>query len=234
MKSKHYLIGFIICIMLLVSLACNIMSFLDGPSETQIQQERDIRLRQTADKATATFLQITPDYIWDEEPEKAAGNENNNAITGENSNTNNKFIFNYAGENQSYHTGLRNRTVFYIDYDTGMVTAMEEANFEEPFGTQTSRGTDTVKFNGSYDDTNKTIVGNLSINTTATATGGESGPSTITYTMTGILSADFFNDKWGGTVEGNATLTQTWPEGPNPDSVTPYTIAWTIKGTPVE
>ena len=61
-------------------------------------------------------------------------------------NADEKLIFSYTGENQSYHTGLRNSTVFYIDYDSDTVTAIQEAAFEEPFGSQTSRGTDLIRF----------------------------------------------------------------------------------------
>lgn len=236
MNKKYFLIFFTLCIMILVSLACSLLSFMDGPTESQLDEDREIHFRQTAEKATATFLKITPDYVWEEEPENAAENEIGIANTPEASNlsADKKLIFNYTGENQSYHTGLRNKTVFYIDYDAGTVTASEEAGFEEPFGSQTSSGTDAVRFNGTYDEVSKSFSGDLNITTRATATGGESAPTTIDYTMAGVLSARLVNDQWFGEVTGSATLTQTWPEGPNSDSVTSYTITWTITGTPVE
>lgn len=144
------------------------------------------------------------------------------------------ILFTYAGENQSYHTGLRNKTIFSINYSAAIVTAEGRAAFEEPFGTQTSWGTDTIRFKGIYDDVNKSFSGDLIITTEATANGSGSSPTNINYTMTGKMSAKLVNDQWIGDVTGNATLTQTWPEGPNADYVTPYTIAWTVTGTHVE
>ena len=100
-------------------------------------------------------------------------------------NADEKIVFSYTGENQSYHTGLRNKTVFYIDYKTGTVMASEAASFEEPAGTDMiRRGTDTVKFEGTYDVNTNLILGELAIYTQGTATGGSGNcDNTITYTM---------------------------------------------------
>ncbi len=145
-----------------------------------------------------------------------------------------KIVFSYAGENQSYHTGLRNRTVFYIDYDSGGVTASEEASFEEPAGTEmTRRGTDSVKFEGTYDAIMKSFSGNFNIYTQGTATGGdENYDNTVTYNMNGILSAQLIDGLWVGSVNGTSTLTQVWPGGEQADQVTTYNIEWTITGIP--
>jgi hypothetical protein len=144
------------------------------------------------------------------------------------------IVFSYTGENQSYHTGLRNRTIFYIDYDTGRVAASEEASFEEPAGTEmTRRGTDSVKFEGTYDANTKSFSGNLNIHTQGTATGGDGNyNNTVTYNMDGILSAQFVDGQWAGTVKGSSTLTQVWPGGEQSDEVTTNMIEWTIIGIP--
>jgi hypothetical protein len=204
----------VLSIWVITALACNIFT---PEYEAKIKQEAT---QTTIAKMTA---QVTTEVLEPAHQEMVAQ-----------LNADEKLIFNYAGENQSLHTGLRNRTVFYIDYDGGTVTAIQEASFEEPFGIQTSRGKDFIQFNGIYDDAGKWFSGDLIINTQATATGGESGPTIITYAMTGILTANLVDNQWLGTVTGSATMTQTWPESPTPDSVTPTTIAWTITGTPVE
>ncbi len=144
-----------------------------------------------------------------------------------------QFVFSYAGENQSYHTGLRNKTVFYIDYKTGAVVAGEEASFEEPTGTQTRQGTDSVKFNGTYDAETKSFSGQLNIFTQGTAT-GSNYDNTVTYTMVGTLSAEFVDGQWVGTVTGTSTLKQVWLDGVNPDEVTTHGIEWTVVGVPVQ
>ena len=143
-------------------------------------------------------------------------------------------IFSYAGENQSYHTGLRNRTVFYIDYETGRVAANEKASFEEPAGTEmTRRGTDTVKFEGQYDGATKSFTGDFNIHTQGTATGGDGHyDNTVTYNLEGVLSAQFVDGQWVGTVTGTATLTQVWPGGGYADEITNYSVEWTITGNP--
>jgi hypothetical protein len=142
------------------------------------------------------------------------------------------IVFSYTGENQSYHTGLRNRTVFYIDYDSGRVAASEEASFEESAGTgMTRRGTDSVKFEGTYDADTKSISGSLTIYTQGKATGGESNyDNTVTYKMDGTLSAQFVDGRWVGTVKGTATLTQVWPGGEQANEVTTYNVEWSVTG----
>jgi hypothetical protein len=144
-----------------------------------------------------------------------------------------QFVFSFAGENQSYHTGLRNKTVFYIDYETGSVVASEEASFEESTGTQTRRGTDSVKFNGLYDANTKSFSGKLTLFTQGTAT-GSNYDNTVTYTMDGTLSAEFVDGQWVGTVTGTSTLKQVWLDGVNPDEVTTRGIEWTLIGIPVQ
>jgi len=144
-----------------------------------------------------------------------------------------QFVFSFAGENQSYHTGLRNKTVFYIDYETGSVVASEEASFEESTGTQTRRGTDSVKFNGLYNANTKSFSGKLTLFTQGTAT-GSNYDNTVTYTMDGTLSAEFVDGQWVGTVTGTSTLKQVWLDGVNPDEVTTRGIEWTLIGIPVQ
>ena len=143
-------------------------------------------------------------------------------------------VFSYTGENQSYHTGLRNKTIFYIDYESGSVAASEEASFEEPAGTEiTRRGTDSVKFEGTYDANTKSFSGNFNIHTQGTATGGDGNyDNTVTYKMDGILSAQFVDGQWVGTVNGSSTLTQVWPGGEQSDEVATHNIEWTINGIP--
>ena len=146
-----------------------------------------------------------------------------------------KIVFSYSGENQSYHTGLRNRTVFYIDYATGKVIASESASFEEPAGCNTAIGTDSISFDGTADGAS--ISGDLTITTDFTASGceGSDRTSTVSYKMTGILSAEESVDgQWNGTVTGTATLKQTWSDGEGPNVDDTYTIEWTVVGTPVE
>jgi len=149
-------------------------------------------------------------------------------------NADEEIVFSYAGENQSYHTGLRNRTVFYINYFSGKVAANEEASFEEPAGTEmTRRGTDTVKFEGTYDGSAVSFSGNFSISTQGTATGGDGNyDNTLTYNMNGILTAQLIDGQWVGTVVGTATLKQVWPGGEQADEVTTNNIEWSITGTP--
>jgi hypothetical protein len=144
------------------------------------------------------------------------------------------IVFSYEGENQSYHTGLRNRTVFYINYETGMVVANQEGSFEEPAGTQIRRGTDTVRFNGTYDKAGQSLSGEITIYTQGTATGGESESNTVTYAMTGQLNAQFVDGQWIGTVTGTAQLSQTWEGGEVADMVTNSNIAWNITSISIE
>lgn len=143
-----------------------------------------------------------------------------------------KLVFTYEGANQSYHTGLRNQTVFYIDNDLGKVVASESAPFEEPSGCQTAQGTDTVRFDGIIAD-GVDILGDITIKTVYTATGCDLAASHVEYLMTGTLSAQLVDGQWVGTVTGTATLIQTWEDGLGPEVDDAYTISWTITGTPV-
>jgi hypothetical protein len=130
---------------------------------------------------------------------------------------------------------LRNRTVFYIDYATGKVVASESTSFEEPAGCNTAKGTDTIRFDGAVDGAS--FSGDLTIATDFTASGceGSNRTSTVSYKMTGILSAgESVDGQWTGTVTGTATLKQTWSDGEGPDVDDIYAIEWTIIGTPVE
>lgn len=149
-------------------------------------------------------------------------------------NADEEIVFSYAGDNQSYHTGLRNRTVFYINYFSGRVAASEETSFEEPAGTEmTRRGTDSVKFEGTYDASTNSFSGNFSLFTQGTATGGDGNyDNTLTYTMNGTLTAQLVDGQWVGTVVGNATLKQVWAGGEKAEEVTTNNIEWTITGTP--
>jgi hypothetical protein len=149
-------------------------------------------------------------------------------------NPNAKLGFSYSGENQSYHTGLRNRTVFYINYDTEKVVADEKADFEEPFGCQTARGTDSVYFDGVIADEDE-ILGDISITTYFEATGCEGVPTTIVeYVMNGTLSANLVDGQWTGFVTGHSKLEQTWQTENKKPETTYHNVEWTIVGTPVE
>ena len=141
-------------------------------------------------------------------------------------NPDDKIVFTYAGENQSYHTGLRNKTVFYIDHDLGKVLASESAPFEEPAGCHIGKGTDTVSFEGFVVD-GVEITGDLTIKTDQTASGGscpDSKNSTTSYVMTGYLWAEFVDGQWIGTVTGTATLKQTFEDDLGPAVDDTYAI----------
>jgi hypothetical protein len=145
-----------------------------------------------------------------------------------------KLVFSYSGENQSYHTGLRNRTVFYINNDIGKVLADESAPFEEPFGCHTAVGTDTVYFDGIIAD-GLEIQGDLTITTKFTASGCEdTSATTVSYVMVGTLHADLVNGQWVGVVAGDSTLKQTWEGGELPPETTTKIVEWTITGTSVK
>lgn len=140
-------------------------------------------------------------------------------------------IFSFSGDNPSYHTSLLSKTEFYLDFDWGTASASSSKNFEEPFGTQVSRGTDSVKFTGKYDHKNKTMWGTLEIRTQGTATGGGSDSTSMTYVMTGQMKAAYDpDDQWVGTVTGTSVLTQTWADGHAADSKAENAVDWTAKG----
>ena len=214
MKRKYLPFGFVLCIVLLTSLSCNII-FADEQAQKKVRATMDAQETLDAREPTQAVLQTTPVRAAMENPDET-------------------IVFSYEGENQSYHTGLRNRTVFYINYETGMVVANEEGSFEEPAGTQIRRGTDAVRFNGTYDKAGQSLSGEITIYTQGTATGGESESNTVTYAMTGQLNAQFVDGQWIGTVTGTAQLSQTWEGGEVADMVTNSNIAWNITSISIE
>jgi hypothetical protein len=203
----------VLSIWIISAMACKIFT---PEYEAKIFKEatQTAEAKKVAQESTPALLQTTP--------EEAAFENSDEMI-----------VFSYAGENQSYHTGLRNKTVFYIDYETGTVVADEQTSFEEPAGIQTRQGTDYVKFNGTYDANTKSFSGSLSIFTQGTATGNDY-TNTVTYTMDGTLSAQFVDGQWVGTVMGTSTLKQVWPGGEHSDEITTHSIEWTIIGVPVK
>lgn len=187
-----------------------------------------------ADKQTATAaIKPTADAI---ETFEAGVEAETKALI---ENPDEKIVFGYSGENQSYHTGLRNKTIFYIKYETNEIYAYEEASFEEPSGILTRRGTDTIKCDsGGVGVDADGVMGlecQLIIKTEGTATGEEDfNTNTVTYYMEGWLSATLVDGQWVGTVKGTATLKQIWPNNSAMDETTSYDIDWAIIGTPVK
>ena len=199
--------------LLLLSLACHLPLPDDASPEA----------RQTATAAIQPTAEVIATYEAGVEAENRAVMEN----------PDDKLTFTYTGEKQSYHTGLRNRTVFYIDYDLGKVIASESAPFEEPAGCQTARGTDSVSFDGIIADGIE-ILGDITITTDSTITGCETSASKIEYVMTGTLAAELVDGQWVGTVTGTATLKQTWEDNLGPEVNDTYAVSWTIIGTSVK
>lgn len=179
--------------------------------------------RQTATAAIQPTAEVIATYEAGVEAENIAVMEN----------PDDKLTFTYTGENQSYHTGLRNRTVFYIDHDLGKVIASESAPFEEPAGCQTAQGTDSVSFDGIIADGIE-ILGDITIETDSTATGCETSVSKVEYVMTGTLFAQLVDGQWIGTVTGTATLKQTWEDSLGPEVNDTFPVSWTIIGTSVK
>jgi hypothetical protein len=214
LRKPTAIIILVLTLFLLPALACHLPLPEDASQET----------RQTAtaeQKPTAEAIEAYENQIQAE----------NNAVM---ENPDAKLVFSYAGENQSYHTGLRNRTVFFIDHDLNKVVASESAPFEEPFGCATAKGNDSVSFDGIIAD-GVEIVGDLTITTESTAPGCDGGPSTsISYQMTGTLAVQLVDGQWQGTVTGQSSLEQTWTEGGPAPETTHHGIEWTITGTPVE
>jgi hypothetical protein len=137
----------------------------------------------------------------------------------------------YQGENLAYHTALLNSTAYYVDYETGAVTARGSKSFEEEetAGVLVRRGTDTVKFNGAYDPAAKTITGTLTVRTQGKATGGKGDyDNTLTFEMTGQLDMTLSGESWSGTVSGTSMLTQVWDSGDHAPCETPRTVKWTV------
>jgi hypothetical protein len=209
-RKPTFILLMFLLILALPALACN----LPLPENASPQE------RQTATAAVRPTVEVIATYEAGVEAENKAVMEN----------PDDKLTFTYSGENQSYHTGLRNRTVFYIDHDLGKVIASESAPFEEAAGCQTARGTDSVSFDGIIAE-GVDILGDITIKTDSTATDCEAGTSKVKYIMTGTLSANLVNGQWVGTVTGTATLQQTWEDdlGPNVDDT--YPVSWTIIGT---
>jgi len=179
--------------------------------------------RQTATAAVQPTAEVIATYEAGVEAENRAVMEN----------PDDKLTFTYSGENQSYHTGLRNRTVFYIDHDLGKVIASESAPFEEPAGCQTARGNDSVSFDGIIAD-GVEILGDITITTDYTATGCKISATKVEYVMTGTLSAQLVEGQWVGTVTGTANLKQTWEDNLGPGVDDTYPVSWTIVGTSVK
>ena len=145
------------------------------------------------------------------------------------------IVFAFSGANPAYHTGLLNKTKVYLNYDGSTALANESRQFEEPAGDiQTRLGTDSVQFNGTYDHTNKTIHGTLTIRTDGRSSGGEASASNITYLMTGTLDAKLIGEEWTGTVVGNSTLTQSWEDGASSDEETRRPVDWSLTSVSIE
>jgi hypothetical protein len=206
---------------LLMSLLC--LSLLSLACHLPLPDDASPEERQTATAAIQPTAEVIATYEAGVEAENRAVMEN----------PDDKLTFTYTGENQSYHTGLRNRTVFYIDHDLGKVIASESTPFEEPAGCQTARGTDSVSFDGIIADGIE-ILGDITITTDSTATGCETSASKIEYVMTGTLAAELVDGQWVGTVTGTATLKQTWEDNLGPEVDDTYSVSWTIIGTSVK
>jgi hypothetical protein len=214
-------------VLLLSSLACSLPSddTTATPVPTEIPATREARETQEA-IADATRSYEIDNYII--EPEVR-----DQAIADPDE----KLAFIYEGENQSYHTGLRNRTIYYIDYDSSAVVADESDSFEEPSGELTRSGRDTVTFRGWYNSATNTIEGKLTLFTEGTAVGtGERADwtNTVTYSMSGDVMMWNVGGEWSGHVEGSATLKQSWPSGRYTDEITTYNIYWDITGVPLK
>jgi hypothetical protein len=209
------------------TLACSLPSAdaTPVPAPTEIPATTEARETEEAVAQATTFYEID-NYII-----KPA--ERDQAITDPDE----RLRFVYEGENQSYHTGLRNRTVYYINYDTGVVVANESASFEEGAGELVRRGTDTISFSGWYHSATNTFKGKLNIATEGTAVGSgdrADWTNTVTYDMSGDVMMWNVGGEWSGHVEGTATLRQSWPSGRYEDEVTNYNIRWEITGVPVQ
>ena len=223
--KRYLLLG--LALLALASLACGIITADEDVRKevrATMDAEEEIEALQTLSaEATADAAGRTPVATAAAAPTIQGG--------GSKPAGDSQILFSYAGENQSYHTGLRNRTPILLDQATGTAAANAQNSFEEPFGSQTSRGTDTISFSGSYDAVAQTITGTLRVETRATASGGGSGDSTIEYTMTGTLTAQLQDGQWSGMVVGTSLLKQSWPGGELPAESTEQTIAWEITGS---
>lgn len=188
----------------------------------------DPALMDAKNEESGNFATRTPEAVggssfgWTAEPSKIP----ENSAEG--------IVFAFSGENPAYHTGLLNKTVFYLNYDQGTAWANESQNFEQPAGIQVRKGTDTVNFNGTYDHQHKLIDGTLKIRTEGTASGGDAAGNTLTYMMTGQLQASLINGKWVGTVVGQASLTQSWEDSEKSDDQTKSAINWTAESVSIE
>ena len=214
-------------LLLLAALACS----LSETDQAATAAPTEIPATTTARETEEAVAQATRDYELDNYMIAPADRQQAMADPDE------RLTLTYEGENQSYHTGLRNRTVFFIDYDSFAVVADESASFEEPAGELIRRGMDTVTFSGWYHQATATIKGKLSLHTEGTAVGsGDQADwtNTVTYTMEGDVMLWQVAGEWSGHVEGTATLRQSWPSGRYEDEVTTYTIYWDITGHPVK
>lgn len=217
----------ILALLVLLILACKMP--VEGtpatPAPTEIPATREARETQDA------VARATSDYAFDNyiiAPDVRAEAK---------ANPDQKLIFSYEGENQSYHTSVRNTAVFYIDYDSGAVVADGEDSFSEPSGILTRNGTDLMQFSGWYHAATKTFQGKLTIYTEGLVKGtGDYANYTnlLTYSMEGEMMVWNVGGEWTGNVDGTSTLKQTWPSGSHPDEITPHTIHWEITGTPVD
>ena len=210
------------------SLACATQDlYFEKPElfdQTLSDFEKTIYAEQKTGEAEETLQALTP------EPPPTGGDTGSSAPVED---PDDKIRFSYSGENQSLHTGLRDRAVFLIDHGQGTVTAYETADFSEPAGCQTASGTDTLQFDGVI--THKTTMsGNLTVTTEYTATGCDASATTVKYVMTGQLSATFTDGQWAGKVTGTSSLSQTWADGGNSPAQSTHAINWTITGTPVD
>jgi len=199
------------------------LSLLALACQVPLPDDASLEDRQTATAAIQPTAEVIATFEAGVEAENRAVMEN----------PDDKLSFTYTGENQSYHTGLRNRTVFYVDHDLGKVIASESAPFEEPAGCQTARGTDSVSFDGIIAE-GVEILGDITITTDSTATGCETSASTIEYIMNGTLSAELVDGQWVGTVTGTAKLNQTWEDDLGPEVDDTFPVSWTIVGTSIK
>ena len=229
MTKKRPPVLLILCLTLFAaSLACLSQDlYFEEPelfNRTLSDFDKTVYADQKTGEALKTAQALTP------EPPASDGNPDTSIPLED---TDDRILFSYSGENQSFHTGLRDRTVFHVDYGQGKVSADESAPFTEPAGCQTAAGTDTVSFDGVITG-NKVISGDLTITTEYTATGCGGTDTTVKYAMNGTLSAQFADGQWTGTVTGTSSLDQTWAEDGYSPQQTTHHIEWAIVGTPVD
>lgn len=209
MRARHTLVLAIVTLCLPIILGCDLAGAIGkvwNQDDSDEQTREDQRLLDREEQITGN-----------RQPQSHPAPEGTDEV----------LTFAFQGENPAHHTGLLGRTVFYVDYEAGTVKASESEPFEEPAGSQTRRGTDSIEFNGTYDSAAKTFSGTLTIRTEGTATGSESPANTVTYTMTGQFEASFSDDTWTGKVIGSSRLTQAWADERGLDVDDNLSVDWT-------